>query len=269
MIYPLRTLSETADFKGLGLHSGVPVTVRIHPRESGILFRQGETRVEARADNVTDTRRCTCLGTVATVEHLMSAFAGLGITGAEVEVEGPELPALDGSALEWVRGLRGAGLVDTGQAQIEGPFARVYEKSERYSLAVSSGDGWWRYTYDVGDRWPGMQDFETNLTPDQYEADIAPARTFGLEEELPAIRAAGLAQGLDEGSALVLGAAGYLNEPRFPDEPARHKLLDLLGDLYLSGVPVHRLNVVAERSGHEANVRCAQKLAVAVRLSRP
>lgn len=266
MIFPLRTLATVAEFAGRGLHSGTPVTVRIHPHESGIIFRQGETRVNAHPDNVSDTRRCTCVGGVATVEHLMSAFGGLGITGAEVEVDGPELPALDGSALGWVEGLQAVGLVDYGQATLEGPFARVYEKADPVSVAVSTGEGWWRYTYDTGDRWPGIQDFELQLTPERYVTDIAPARTFGLEEEIPMLQAAGLAQGLDLDSALVLTASGYQNPPRFADEPARHKLLDLIGDLSLAGVPVALLNVVAERAGHTANVRAAAKLAAAVRI---
>jgi UDP-3-O-acyl-N-acetylglucosamine deacetylase len=97
-----------------------------------------------------------------------------------------------------------------------------------------------------------------------FEAEVAPARTFGFERELPQIEAAGLAKGLDRSSALLIGESGYANEARFDDEPARHKLLDAMGDLYLSGVPVRFLNVVAERTGHRMNVLAASKLKEAV-----
>lgn len=197
----------------------------------------------------------------------MSALAGLEITDADVEVDAPELPALDGASAAFCDGLLAAGSTVIGEAELEGPFARVYEKGEGFEVAISQGTGWWRYLFDTGERWPGRQDFEIHLDPESYRAHIAHARTFGFEEELHQLKAAGLAQGLDERSAFVLGHGGYLNPTLYPDEPARHKLLDLVGDLYLAGVPVRLLNVVAERSGHAANVRAAAKLAEAVRRS--
>ena len=94
-----------------------------------------------------------------------------------------------------------------------------------------------------------------------YKKEIASARTFAFEEEVEPIRQAGLAKGLDANSALILGSNGYVNDPRFDDEPVRHKMLDLIGDLYLSGVPMTMINVVSSRSGHKTNVEAAKKLA--------
>lgn len=261
MTFPRQTLVASATVEGRGLHSGEPVTLTIHPSEGGLWFRQGSERIEAKAENVSDTTRCTRLGGISTVEHLMSAFAGLGITDAEVELTAPELPALDGSAAPFVAAIVAAGIVEIGTLEIEPPFSRVFLQEGDIKIAIGKGEGFWRYAYSTGTRWPGAMEFE--MTPGSYSSEIAPARTFALAEELPPIIQAGLARGLDRDSALVLGIEGYKNEPRFPDEPARHKLLDLLGDLYLSGIPIAALDVVAERSGHRTHVKAAVMLAKA------
>lgn len=266
--FPRKSLQSGATFEGRGLHCGAPVVVRVKPGEHGIVFHSGSERVEAKPENVSDTTRCTKLGPVSTIEHLMSALAGLGITDADIEVEGPEMPAMDGAAHAYVEGIMAAGLVSIGELQIEGPFARVYEKGDHHQISIATGEGLWRYEYNMGDRWPYSQVVEVMLSEESYTQEIASARTFALEEELPWIKQAGLGQGLDESTALVLGSAGYLNEPKFPDEPVRHKLLDLIGDLALAGVPVHCLSVSAERSGHTANVAAAAKLAAAVKITR-
>ena len=267
MTFPRRTLLNPVTVEGLGLHGGAPVTLTVNPGESGLWFRLGSERVQARPENVSDTVRCTRLGSIATVEHLMSAFAGLGVTDAEVELTAPELPALDGSALGYVTALAEAGVVDTGEFEVPALFSRLFVHENDVKIAIGKGEGFWRYAYDLGDRWPGLQEFE--MEPGTYETEVAPARTFALAEELPPIIQAGLGRGLDADSALVIGIEGYKNEPRFPDEPARHKLLDLIGDLYLSGVPIAALDVVAERSGHRTNVMAAKTLLQATRASGP
>lgn len=256
MTFTRRTLALDAAFEGMGLHSGEPVRAVVHPGESGITFRCGVQVFGAMPQNVTDTTRSTRLGSISTIEHLMSALAGLEITEAEVEVEGGELPALDGSAALYLAGLSAAGTVDLGSSEVVVPFERVFMQGPQ-SVAVSAGSGHWRYAFVNPDRWPFRQVFETPDVARDYGDEIAPARTFGFAEDLPAIEAAGLAKGLDLQSALLLGASGYLNNERFADEPARHKLLDAIGDLYLAGVPIRLLNVTAERSGHRANVEAA------------
>lgn len=258
MTYERFTLAAPAVFAGRGLHTGAPVQVTVLPYDKGIAFRYGLETVRAHPDEVTDTTRSTKLGQVGTVEHLMSALAGLEITDALVEVTAPELPGLDGSAREFVAGLHMAGRVSLGTAEAKIPFKRVFHVTDEVKVAVAAGTGHWRYRFEVGSRWPGEQTFETEQVARDYATEVAPARTFALAEEVPGIIQAGLGQGLDESSALILGIEGYKNDPRFDDEPARHKLLDLVGDLYLTGIPIRLLNVSAERSGHRANVEAAR-----------
>ncbi len=257
MEYIRRTLANPVALEGLGLHTGEPVRLTVHPASDGIHFRYGTERTRAVPANVTDTQRSTKLGSVGTIEHLMSAFAGLEITDAEVEVTAPEIPGMDGSAMPFVRALLDAGFVNLEERDRPNLFTRVFFVEDEIKVAVGKGEGHWKYRYDLGDRWPGVQEFDSML-PASYVGQVASARTFALVEEIPYIIQAGLAKGLDESSALILGIDGYKNEARFPDEPARHKLLDLAGDLYLAGVPVRYLNVAAVRTGHRTNVKTAQ-----------
>jgi UDP-3-O-[3-hydroxymyristoyl] N-acetylglucosamine deacetylase len=264
LTYTRLTVKDAVQFEGVGLHGGQPVQVKVHPGDQGLAFRSGSSRWLALAENVSDTTRCTRLGDVSTIEHLMSAVAGLEITDAEIEVEGGEMPALDGSAQGFVEGLLAAGFAPVGEAEVHPPFKRVFLQDEQIKIAIGKGEGHWKYTYDLGERWPGEQTFESLNVVLEYRREVAPARTFALAEEIPAILQMGLAKGLDQDKALVIGIEGYKNDPRFDDEPARHKLLDLVGDLYLSGIPLRFLNVAAERSGHTANVKAAALLRQAI-----
>ena len=197
------------------------------------------------------------MGSIGTVEHLMSAFAGLEITDAEVELDAPEVPGMDGSAGPFYDSMLTVGLQDLGHWTPPVPYRRVFYQRDSVKIAVSRGEGHWRCVYDTGQRWPGSQRFELRSLPAEYADAVGRARTFALLEEVEAIRAAGLGLGLDESSALILGTSAYENAARFADEPVRHKLLDVIGDLYLAGIPIRHLNVSAERSGHTANVECA------------
>ena len=260
MTFPRRTVASPVHFEGLGLHTGVPVKLTVHPATEGINFRIGRDRVRATPDNVSDTTRCTRLGPIGTIEHLMSAFAGLEITDAEVELDAPEVPGMDGSSKPFVEGLLSCGLEIIGDEDQPQLYRRVFLREGDTKTAVAKGTGHWRYVYETGARWPGTQESEIGSVVDGYQNEIAPARTFALSEEIPMIIQMGLGKGLDESSALIIGIEGYKNEARFDNEPARHKLLDLIGDLYLSGVPIRFLSVVSERSGHSANVRTAAML---------
>lgn len=264
MNFTRKTLKQPAIFEGLGLHSGVPVTMTVHPGESGIQFRCDGVTTKAHPENVTETVRCTKLGNVQTVEHIMSAFAGLQITDAEVELTAGEIPGADGSAMPFIVGLTAAGFEGLDEVTLPELFTRVFLQEDDVKIAIGKGTGHWRFEYETGDRWPGSMTFESMDAPNAYIADIASARTFALSEELPKIIELGLGRGLDESSALVLGIEGFKNEARFPDEPARHKLLDLIGDLYLAGVPMQFLNVVGHRSGHRTNVKAAKQLAASL-----
>lgn len=237
--------------------------VDFHPGKSGIWFRCGSERLEARPENVADTTRCTKVGSIATVEHAMAALAGCGITDGEFELSAPEFPALDGSAKIFAEQFLLAGFEELDAKEANDLFARVFVQESEAKLAISAGTGHWRYEFFSAEHWPRFQQYETADVAADFAQEIAPARTFGFEFEIAAIRAAGLAQGLDYDSALVIGADSYANPARFPDEPARHKLLDAIGDVYLAGVPIACLNLVAQRTGHRMNVEAAHRLQMA------
>lgn len=260
MIIKRKTIKDKLVFEGRGLHSGEPVKLTFRPGQSGIAFTYGSERVAATIENVTDTSRCTRLGSISTIEHAMATFACLEITDIEVEVSGPELPGLDGSALPYVQGLMKTGLTTFGEREIPALFKRVWEAEGEAKIGVANGEGHWKYSFFTENRYPGEQTFESkNITAD-YPSQIAPARTFVLSEEMPMVLEYGLGKGLDPTTVVMVGPDGYDNTVRFADELARHKLLDLIGDLYLAGLPVASLNVVAERSGHRLNIAAAHKL---------
>ena len=152
-----RTVTDDVRFEGKGLHSGEPVTVIVHPGSEGIAFRRGPSRWAATPENVTDTSRCTRLGEIGVIEHLMSAFAALGVTEAEVEVKGSELPAMDGCSLAFCTAVNKTGLVKIGEASVRGPFSRVFHVEGDVKIAIAHGDGHWRYEFECGDRWPHSQ----------------------------------------------------------------------------------------------------------------
>jgi UDP-3-O-acyl-N-acetylglucosamine deacetylase len=260
MNYRARTIAQDIAFEGKGLHSGVPVRMVLRPGSEGIAFRLGSERTLATPENVSDTTRSTKLGPVGTIEHLMAAFAGLEITDVEVELDAPELPGLDGSSKPYVEAILAAGTEDGEERTVPELYRRIFVAEEGISISIGKGSGHGRFVYDLGSRWPHSQAHEQADAVGAFANEIAPARTFALLEEVPRLIQFGLGQGLDASSAVVIGEEGYKNEVRFEDEPARHKLLDFMGDLYLAGVPLRALNFVGERSGHRTHVRAAKML---------
>ena len=250
MRFPRRTVADSVRIEGLGLHSGAPVQMTIHPASEGIAFRCGAERVQALPENVSETSRCTRLGGISTVEHLMSAFCGLEVTDAEVELSHPELPGMDGSSRPFVDRILQTGTCDFAEGEAHDLYRRLFVKERDVSISIGKGPGAWRYEFDLEHHSLGIQVFETAEIFDSYVDEVSPARTTVFLEEIPLARQAGLGKGLDESAVLVIGAGRYENQPRFSNEPARHKLLDLMGDLYLSGFPARALSVVAVRSGH-------------------
>lgn len=261
-----RTIKSDCAFSGRGLHSGEPVQVRLLPGSEGIQFRCGSETVDALPANVTDTSRCTVLGSIRTVEHLMSAFAATGITDALVELSYPELPGLDGSARDYWLAISESGFEDLGTRDLNDIYTRLYVQADDVKIAVGKGTGHWRFDFVTDGRWPSEQTFDCPEVLSRYGSDIAPARTTVFADEIERAQAAGLGRGLDEFSVVVIGQSGYESPVRFDDEPARHKLLDLIGDLYLSGVPIDHLNVVGYRSGHRRNVEMAKLLFEAAKM---
>jgi UDP-3-O-[3-hydroxymyristoyl] N-acetylglucosamine deacetylase len=255
-----RTLADPVRLSGRGLHSGRPVQVSIHPGDNGIAFRCNETRVPATADAVTGTDRHTTLGDIATVEHIMSALSGMEITDAEIELSYPELPAVDGSAADFVAVLGKTQELEPKEIYL--PDREIFVSDRDAWIRVRRGTGIWQYTY----QYFGFTQTFTCKLPDDYEKEVSRARTIAPAHEVSVLQARGLGKGLDLRSVVLIGPEGYGNEPRYPDEPARHKLLDLIGDLYLSGIPARCLDVTAHLSGHTTGVRMARFIARQVSL---
>ena len=261
---------------GLGIHTGEPVSVRVSPAapDQGIVFIRADLphrpTIPVKSAHVVDVEksiRRTTLSkegvTLQTVEHFMASLWGMGIDNAYVEVHGVELPGLDGSAIEFYRQFKAAGTV-------EQPAPRRYV-SLREPVFVEEGDSSIVVFPDRALRISYLLSYDHLLLQAQFvsycsngapsfEEAIAPARTFCLKEEAEALRGAGFGKGATFDNTLVLGEQGVIqNTLRFEDECARHKILDLLGDLYLLGAPL-RAHVIAIKSGHPLNVKLLKKL---------
>ncbi len=263
------TLARPVSKAGIGLRSGETCAVSLLPanRDTGILFAtEGGLSIPATADFVLDTRRGTTLGkgqvSIGSVEHLMAALYGVGVDNARVEVTGPELPACDGSAAEWVALLKEAGLARLGARRDVMRLPREVwgVDGEGWAVASPTGNGLSLVVaVEYENTVAGCQRLWVRLTRSRFERELAPARTFALAEEVASLRRQGLARGADESNAFTVGPEGYSGPLRFDDEVVRHKALDLLGDLALCGRPIHA-HVVAVRPGHSVNVMLAQAL---------
>ncbi len=263
-----RTLKQAIKATGVGLHTGVKVEIHLRPAapDTGIVFRRVDlavpTDIPADPLHVTDTRLSTtveCAGArVATVEHLMSALAGLGIDNLYVDVGGPEIPIMDGSAGPFVFLLQSAGFQEQ---QVPKRFARVVQPVE-----VRNGDKWarlephdgFRLDFTIDFPHPVFGDGNTRVVVDfaehSYVKEIARARTFGFMQDVEAMREQGLALGGSLQNALVLDDSRVLNADglRYENEFAKHKVLDAVGDLYLLGRPLIGA-YTAYKSGHALN----------------
>ena len=265
------TLARPARLAGIGLHTGEPCEVLLLPAEAdtGIVFIRRGVSIPAQVTNTVAAERCTALeregARVMTVEHLLAALAGMQIDNAGVEVCGPEIPAADGSALPFVQLIRQAGRRrQRAPARLISPARPIrLESGGGYLEAFPAADLRVKFTADFPDTTAGRQEVSVRVTPANFVREIAPARTFALANEIAELRRRGLAAGGSEENALLVSESGYSAPLRLPQELARHKVLDLLGDLSLCGGRL-RARVVAERSGHRLNLELARQLAGAV-----
>lgn len=290
-----KTLKTPVRFSGRGLHTGLDVNMTVNPAEenTGIVFRridlEGSPTVEALAENVVDTSRGTTIekrgAKVSTIEHIMAAVWAMGIDNAVIDIDGPEIPIMDGSALEYVAGIRKAGIEDHEADRI---YYDIHEKTvfsrpengveitaypdDEFSINVN---------IDFGSKILGHQYARLRRESD-FAEDIAPCRTFVFLHELEPLLSNNLIKGGDLDNAIVIVedevsereleklkklfnkndiqvSQGYLNnlELRFSNEPARHKLLDMIGDLALIGQRI-RGRIVAYKPGHAANTEFAK-----------
>jgi UDP-3-O-[3-hydroxymyristoyl] N-acetylglucosamine deacetylase len=256
------TVQRPVEASGIGLHSGVPVSIRILPAplSSGIVFLRSDLdnfpvpaswRYVARVSYATSLMRKGVL--ISTTEHLLSTFYSMGIDNAYVAIDNLEVPILDGSGEPFVRLLAQAGIRQYRRKRrylrIRRPVS-VEDKGKRISILPAES---FRLTCEIDFPHPmvGRQSLEMEVTPERYAGMLAPARTFGFEYELDQMRNMGLIRGASLESAVCFTRDGVLNPEglRFPDEPCRHKALDLIGDLALLGRPLLG-HVIAERAGH-------------------
>lgn len=263
-----RTLKNAITCSGTGLHSGAKVAMALCPADAdtGIVFRRTDragrgAEIPARWDHVVDTRLNTMIGddrgnAVGTVEHLMSALAGAGVDNCIVELSGAEVPVMDGSAAPFVFLIECAGVreLEAPRRAIEILHTVAVGDHER-SAILAPGRGF-SVSFEIDFDSPviARQDFFVDLSNGAYAREIARARTFGFEQEVAALRAAGLARGGSLDNAVVVSGDTVLNEDglRYEDEFVRHKVLDSIGDLYLAGGPILG-HFHGYRSGHALN----------------
>jgi UDP-3-O-[3-hydroxymyristoyl] N-acetylglucosamine deacetylase len=278
LVRPQQTIAGPAMCAGVGVHSGAHVRVALTPApvDTGILFVRADVRgvdnmIRAHADSVAGTRSCTTVRNaagveLATVEHLMSACAGLGVDNLIVEVDGPEVPILDGSSAPFVQVLMNAGVKRQHAAQ---RVIRILEPIEvrmgAKSAALMPSEGFDGLDLDVtirfADRAIGVQRRRVCLTAESFLAEIAHARTFGFLADVEMMRAAGLGLGASMDNAVVVDAGRVVNPEglRFDDEFVRHKMLDAIGDLAMAGAPICG-RFVADQPGHALNARLVRAL---------
>jgi UDP-3-O-[3-hydroxymyristoyl] N-acetylglucosamine deacetylase len=258
-----RTIRDIFRISGVGLHRGNSVQVTLEPGETGIRFIRNGVAIPARPDNVIDTRLNTMLGMggehVSTVEHLMSALYGMGITDCEVHVNGDEMPSMDGSALPFFKALSVAGTCVIGEIDPIIIKSKLRVGDDIAYVEIEPGDFCINYSIDFPEPAIGRQTYV--YSGGDYKALIAPARTFGRLKDVDAMRAMGLALGGSLDNAIVVDNDTILNPEglRYKDEFIRHKVLDLLGDLWLLGRPVKGL-VNASRANHRLHVEMAKAI---------
>lgn len=268
-----RTLRSAICCVGTGLHSGRPVRVALRPAAgTGIVFHRTDLGVSIPAthDHVTDTRLCTVLSRgdarVGTIEHLMAAFAACGITDATVDVDGPELPVLDGSSSPWVF------LIDcAGTVALDAPARTVVV---RRTVRVTEGDAWAELrpnsshggldlslSIEFTATAIGRQALTLTLSESMFRAQLAECRTFVLVDDIATLQSAGLAAGGSLDNAIVVDGARVLNPAglKCPDEFVRHKMLDAIGDLALTGAALNA-RFTGHKSGHALNNRVLRAL---------
>lgn len=268
-----QTLAKPFERSGVGLHSGVKTQVRVLPAQAGEgryfvrVDLPNQPLIPARIESVYQTQLSTELaangGSVRTVEHLLSALAGCGVDDARIEIDGGELPLLDGSAQEWVNAIAQSGTIPLTLTSVPPLLQQPIWINEGDAFVAALPSPSTRFTYGIefdlsaiGQQW-----YTWHPEQEAFRSAIAPARTFGLAHQIDQLRSAGLIQGGSLDNALVCDTNGWLNPPlRFPNEPVRHKLLDLVGDLSLLGKPP-QAHFLAYKASHKLHIQLANALA--------
>lgn len=266
-----RTLREEVTFSGIGLHTGRHAAVRLKPapRDSGIVFHRVDRQaiIRSHIGAVTDTAFATTVGNgtvkIKTVEHILAALAGLGIDNLIIEVDGPEIPIMDGSSTDLVSIILKGGIAKQGKKM---PYMRITKpvivEDGHSEIAVFPYNGK-KITYRIhfNHHLLGEQRLSVDLTEETFIKEVAPARTFGFLKDVEYVMANGLAKGVSLNNAIILGDKEILNSSglRFKDEFVRHKILDSIGDFSLIGFPIYG-HILANKAGHSTNLKFLKKL---------
>ncbi|MBQ9271399.1 MAG: UDP-3-O-[Alphaproteobacteria bacterium] len=270
-----KTLSEAVKIKGIGLHSGCETTVIFKPaaENTGVVFVRSDLSVNNRFpalySAVVDTRNCTCLGNsdkqvVSTIEHIMATLSVLKIDNVEIEVSGPEVPIMDGSAIVFYETLKNVKLIQQNAAK---KFLQVLKTVEfkdeqgNYVILRPADEFKLHFTIDFSSQIVGHQEFAGKITPEVFATEIAPARTFCEKYQVDYLQSIGLIKGGSLENAVVLDGEMILNEGGFrvQNECVKHKTLDCIGDMLTSGYAI-RAEVEAFHSGHFHNNEVLKKL---------
>lgn len=268
----MSTIKQPVTLSGVGLHTGTDVTVKLLPAEpnSGRYFVRTDLDscpvIPASLEMVHSTNLCTELGdqqaTVKTVEHLLAALGACGVDDLRIELNGAEIPLLDGSARPWVEAIHQAGVTKTPskpKCSLSQPVLLQEEAAYVAALPASAT----RFTYEIDFDYPAIAKQWYSWSPtENFATEIAPARTFGFAEQIEQLQEAGLIRGGTLDNALVCSREGWLNPPlRFADEPVRHKLLDLIGDISLLGV-WPQAHFLAYKASHKLHTRLARAISL-------
>lgn len=266
-----RTLKREVSFEGIGLHTGRYSKVRLKPasRDTGIIFIRTDRDLAIRASisSVTDTAFSTTLGyngiKIRTVEHILAALYGLGIDNLFIEINGPEIPILDGSSIELINLILKGEIAKQSKKR---PYIRITNPvvlTDGHAKIVALPHNGRRITYMIhfNHHLLGEQKLSLELTEENFLIEIAPARTFGFLKDVDYLKANGFAKGGSFDNVIILGESCILNSSglRFKDEFVRHKILDLIGDLSLAGFPIYG-HIIASKSGHTTNLKFLKKL---------
>jgi UDP-3-O-[3-hydroxymyristoyl] N-acetylglucosamine deacetylase len=270
------TLKQEFTLSGVGLHLGVDTTVRVLPAnpEEGRYFVRVDLPekpiIPAQIAAVAQTTLSTELGVgeakVRTVEHLLASLAASGVDDARIEINGQEVPLLDGSAKNWCEAIAQAGIINHSNTQfVKVPITPTepiwIRENDSFVAALPASETRFTYGIDFEYQVIGNQWHSWNSSQEDFATEIAPARTFGFAEQIEQLKQVGLIQGGNLSNALVCSHSGWVNPPlRFTNEPARHKLLDLVGDISLLGqLPI--AHVIAYKASHKLHIQLATKLA--------
>jgi len=266
-----RTIKQEVSFEGIGLHTGKHISVKLKPapRDTGIVFYRNDKNLTIRADvgSVVDTAFATSLGyngtRIKTVEHILAAAAGLGIDNLIIELDGSEIPILDGSSTELIDIILRGGIAKQGKKR---PYLRItkpifFEDGHSEIAAFPYNGRKLTYRIHFNHHLLGEQKLSLELDEETFAREVAPARTFGFVKDVEYLRANGLAKGGSLDNAVILGDNGVLNKAglRFKDEFVRHKILDFIGDISLIGFPIFG-HLIADRSGHSTNIKFVKNL---------